>query len=31
MFIFDRDARRGHRETDDQREYGDSDAQGVSP
>ena len=24
MFIFDRDARRGHRETDDQRENGDS-------
>ncbi|TMR91708.1 helix-turn-helix transcriptional regulator [Nonomuraea basaltis] len=31
MFIFDRDARRGHRETDDQRENGDSDAQGTSP
>ncbi len=25
MFIFDRDARRGHRESDDQRENGDSD------
>jgi transcriptional regulator with XRE-family HTH domain len=31
MFIFDREARRGHRETDDQRENGDSDAQGTSP
>ncbi|WP_027945487.1 helix-turn-helix transcriptional regulator [Amycolatopsis taiwanensis] len=31
MFIFDRDARRGHRETDDQRENGDSDAQSASP
>jgi DNA-binding Xre family transcriptional regulator len=31
MFIFDRDARRGHRETDDQRENGASDAQGASP
>lgn len=30
MFIFDRDARRGHRETDEQRENGDS-AQGTSP
>lgn len=31
MFIFDRDARRGHRETDDQRENSDSEAQGTSP
>jgi transcriptional regulator with XRE-family HTH domain len=31
MFIFDRDARRGHRETDDPREDGDTDAQGTSP
>jgi transcriptional regulator with XRE-family HTH domain len=31
MFIFDRDARRGHRETDDQRENGASHAQGASP
>ncbi|MGP4008537.1 helix-turn-helix domain-containing protein [Streptomyces sp. 4N124] len=31
MGIFDRDARRGHRETDDQRENGDSDAQGAGP
>jgi transcriptional regulator with XRE-family HTH domain len=31
MFIFDRDARRGHRETDDQRQNGDSDAPGASP
>jgi transcriptional regulator with XRE-family HTH domain len=30
MFIFDRDARRGHRETDDQRADGDGDAQGTS-
>ena len=30
LFIFDRDARRGHRETDDQRETGDSDARGTS-
>lgn len=31
MFVFDRDARRGHRETDDQHESGDSDAQGAGP
>jgi transcriptional regulator with XRE-family HTH domain len=31
MFIFDREARRGHRETDDQRENGGRDARGTSP